>query len=142
MIQDKLNPRLQTFILVLVGLFPMLTVTLRHGGSTIYGVLLLLGLFYARPVWIQITRLEKQFLLAFGLFALVMFLSLYNTEDWPTAGKKIERIIRLVGIIPIFLLLRRFGVETLKATVVGAGVGSIIVGIQAWYFSVIKGHTV
>jgi len=94
-------------------------------------LLLLLGLFFAWPAWQQISPAEKQWIWSLLIFSLVIMLSFIVDAQWPAAFAKIERFARLTGIIPIYLLLRRFQPELLKPLLMGSALALVILFYQS-----------
>jgi len=129
-------------VLALIFFFPVLTTSVKDAGSAIFIILFVAGLIYAWPCWKIIESWEKRVLMGFVVFFLILILSLINTEDYSTAVRKIERFIRLLAIVPIYLLLRRVGTETAKALYYGAAVGCLVLALQGLYFRYILGEQV
>lgn len=103
----------------LVFLFPILAATLRDAGSTIYGILFVLSLFYCTQSWQKLARREKLFLGGLVFFFTLSILSLMMTEDLREGFKRSERYLRLILLIPIYLMLRREQIETGKVFMLG-----------------------
>ncbi len=120
-------------ILSLVFLFPILVATVRDAGSTIYGVLVAVSLFYCKRGWKVLGQREKTLLTALGFFFLISFLSLFLTEDLREGLKRSERYFRLVLLIPIYLMLRSERIETGKAFLSGIVVAVFVMLGQALY---------
>lgn len=128
-------------VLALVFLFPVVTTSVKDAGSAIYLLLFVASLFYAWPCWKEIAYWEKRVLLGFVVFFLILLLSMINTEEYAIAMRKIERFLRLLAIVPIYLLLRRVGTETAKALLFGAALGSLVLALQGLYFRYIVGDS-
>ena len=121
-------------VLVLIFLFPVLTTSVKDAGSAIYILLFVVGLITSWPYWKKLELWEKRVLIGYVVFFLILMLSLINTDDYSTAMRKIERFLRLLAIVPIYLLMRRVGTETAKALYYGAAVGSLVLALQGLYF--------
>jgi len=128
-------------VLALVFLFPVVTTSVKDAGSAIYLLLFVASLFYAWPYWKEISDWERRVLLGFVVFFLILVLSMVNTEEYAIAMRKIERFLRLLAIVPIYLLFRRVGIETAKALVYGAALGSLVLALQGMYFRYIIGDS-
>jgi len=120
-------------LLLLVALFPILTGSVSHGGSVIYLLLILIGVVTAWPSWKKLSRLEKNILLGYCLFVFVALLSMVNADDGPSNIKRLERLLRFLAIVPVYLLVRSVKFDLLKSLLVGSGVGCIVLASQAWY---------
>lgn len=121
------------FLLLLIFLFPVLTATVNHAGSTIYGLLTVLSFFYCREGLRLINPKEKRFLMGFLLFFFFSSLSLLMTEDLRVGVQRLERYARFVVLIPIYLMLRGQAIDTGKAFLAGMFAAVFIMLGQAFY---------
>ena len=121
------------FLLLLIFLFPVLTATVNHAGSTIYGLLTVLSFFYCREGLRLINPKEKRFLMGFLLFFFFSCLSLVMTEDLRVGVQRLERYARFVVLIPIYLMLRGQAIDTGKAFLAGMFAAVFIMLGQAFY---------
>ena len=124
-----MRPKL--LILGLVFIFPIIVASVGGGSLTLI-LLLLLGLIYGRG-WSQLYDWERKFLLGFVILFSIMCLTLVNTEDMTSGLSRLDRYLRIVAIIPIYLMLRRFNLDTGKIFLLGAVIASFVLGVQAWY---------
>ncbi len=109
----------KNFLLLLIFFFPILTATVNHAGSTIYGLLTVLSFFYCRGGLRLISPKEKRFLMGFLLFFSLSCLSLLMTEDLRVGVQRLERYARFVVLIPIYLMLRGQAIDTGEVFLVG-----------------------
>ena len=116
-----------------VFLFPILIATVRHGGGTLYALLFLFGLALGWSAWRTLEAWEKRVLIGFSIFFVLVSLSLANTQDFAGGMKKIERYIHFPLLIPMYLLLKKYRVETGKAFLCGLLVAAMVMFGQALY---------
>ncbi len=135
------QPWQSQIILVLVFLFPIVTTSVKDAGSTIFLLLFVTSLIYAWPYWKKIEHWEKRVLIGFMAFFFILILSLINTDDYSVAMRKMERFLRILAIVPIYLLMRRIGVETAKALFYGTAIGAIVLALQGIYFRYLLGES-
>jgi len=114
-------------------LFPILTATVRHAGSTLYAVLTLLSFFYFKDGLRMLSPKEKRFLLGFVVFFLFSSLSLLMTEDLRVGVQRLERYARFLVIIPIYCMLRAQTIEIGKVFLLGSLVAVFLMLIQGLY---------
>ena len=122
---------LKLAISIIIGLFPALSIAVQGGGSAVLILLFLLGLVFAWPAWREISQREKQWMWSLLGYALIIALSYAFISEWSLAYQEIERFARLVAIIPIYLLLRRFKPELLKPVLLGTAVAIVILFYQS-----------
>ena len=132
-------PNKNLSILIAVFLFPILIATVRHGGGTLYVLLLLFGLFLGWSTWQFLEDWEKRVLVGFSIFFVLVGLSLVNTQDFSSGMKKVERYLHFPLLIPMYLLLKRYQVETGKAFLFGLLIASVVMFAQAFYQTSVLG---
>lgn len=120
-------------LLILVALFPLISLSLHSGGSIIYTLLLIIGLFTAWPEWRQVNRAEKGLIAALGIFFLIAALSLLQTVDVANGHERLERIFRIASVSILFLAFRRFRVDAGPLFLIGLLAGVISLTVQAGY---------
>jgi len=121
-------------IYLVVFLFPILVATVNHGGSVPYLLLVLFGLFLGWSEWAFLESWEKKVLLGFSVFFILISLSFLNAQDYYDGVKKLEKYLLFPAIIPMYLLVKKYQVETGKVYLFGLCVASIVmltVGVQA-----------
>lgn len=117
----------------LIFLFPILTATVRHAGSTIYAILTLLSFFYFRKGVQKLCLKEKRFLLGFAVFFFLACLSLLMTEDLRVGVQRLERYARFLVIIPIYCMLRGQAFESGRTFLAGSIVAIFVMLGQGLY---------
>ena len=122
--KDSLN--IKFFVLLLIFLFPGIAATVQHGGTGIYLILMFAGLVWGWKGFQYLSADEKKVIWGFLFFFFIIILSLINTTDYSMAGKKFERYLRIIGIIPIYLLLVRLNIQIYKPLVLGVLVSAVI----------------
>jgi len=128
---QKYQSTIKLAISILVGLFPILSIAVKDGGSATFLLLFLMGMVFGWPAWKKISLSEKQWLWSLLVFALVIMLSFLVNANWSAGYSKIERFARLVGLIPIYLLFRRFNPELLKPLLFGSALAVVILFYQS-----------
>jgi O-antigen ligase len=123
----------QRLVLLLAALFPLVSVSVASGGSTIYTLLVLPALFLAWPERRHLNRAERRWLLAYLLLFAIAALSLLNTAELELGVEKLERYLRLATLGLIYLFLRRMNVEAGRFFLLGVMAAAFSLGIQAWY---------
>lgn len=128
--------------LSLAFIFPILVATVNHAGTTIYALLVLLSLFHCKGVWEKLSHREKQFLSGLVLFFFFSISSLFMTEDLREGVKRIERYLRLLGLISIYLMLRKKQISSAKMYLSGAFVAAFVMAVQAFYAVEVLKHPI
>lgn len=109
----------QAVAVSLLFLMPVLMGTVQHAASAIYTILLLLSFFFLRNQWQGLASEEKRLMwlliAAFGLIAL----SIVNANDIDKYFARLDRLLRVLAFIPIYLLFRQLSVNALKAFACG-----------------------
>jgi len=134
MILEKYSP-----IHIAVFLFPILIATVRHGGGTLYVLLFLFGLALGWSAWRSLDPWEKRVLIGFSVFFILVSFSLVNTQEIVSGMKKVERYIHFPLLIPMYLLLKKYRVETGKVFLFGLLVAAVVMFGQAFYQTSVLG---
>jgi O-antigen ligase len=122
-----------TLILLVVFLFPILIATVKHGGGLVYSLLLLFGLFLGWSSWKVLLLWEKKALIGFVIFFALLSFSFVNTQDVYNGVKRIEKLTLFPLLVPMYLLVRKYQVETGKIYLLGMFFASFIMFGQAYY---------
>lgn len=134
------RPRwLPTFVQIIALVFPAFAVSVPDGGSVAYLLLALFGLFLGWPAWRELAPAEKRFLLGITAYFLVILLTLIHTQDFDTASRKLDRFLRILLLVPGYLLLRRSGADTGRAFLYGAVVAGFTLAFHGWYQVKVEG---
>lgn len=137
------TPRwLTPFIQIIAFVYPAVAVSVPDGGSISYLLLALFGLFLGWPAWRELSSVEKHILLGFVAYFLVMLLGLTHTQDWYNASHKLSRFLRILLLVPGYLLLRRSGVSLGKAFLYGVVVAGFTLAMHGWYQVSVEGRSV
>lgn len=126
------------FILVAIFIFPGLIATTKFGGA-IYALILLFGLALGWSAWKTLESWEKRVLVGFVLFFLLLSISIINTQDMQNGIKRLGRLIHFPLIIPMYLLLKKYQIETGKFFLMGAAFSTVVMFGLAFYQVVILG---
>ena len=113
------SKHLEKLIFTLIFLFPVSMGTVASAASGILIILLLFGLVLCWSEW-QRTDFDERFLcigmIVFFCFAL---LSVINADDLAKFWSKLERLLRILAFIPIFLFLRKLSFDAVRALSLG-----------------------
>ena len=112
-----------TVALWIIGLFPVVSFSFNHGGSTLYGLLLLMALFFAWPEWRYLERQEKFLVIGYLLLFAVAVLSFVHVQDWDNSFRRLSRIFRIATFGLLFMFLHRARVEPGKVLLFGLCAG-------------------
>lgn len=106
-------------VILCVFLLPITMGTVPGAASTINITLLLIALFFAWQHWKDLTREEK--ILCWGMIAffLAAWLSFINSEDVAKSWARLERLLRVLSFVPIFIFFRRLGRDLTKPLTLG-----------------------
>lgn len=106
-------------VVFLVFLLPIVMGTVPGAASTINILLLLIGLFYAQPYWRSLEREEKILCLGMAAFFLAALTSFINADDVSKSWAKLERLLRVLSFVPIFLLFKKLNLDLIKPLSLG-----------------------
>jgi len=134
MMLEKKSP-----IYIAIFLFPILIATVRHGGGTLYALIFLFGLVFGWSAWRSLEAWEKKVLVGFSIFFVLISLSLINTQDFSSGVKKVERYIHFPLFVPMYLLLKKYQVDTGKVFLLGLLTAAVVMFGQAFYQTSILG---
>jgi O-antigen ligase len=123
----------QRLVLLLAALFPLVSVSVRSGGSVLFTLLVLPALFYAWPERKALDAAEKRWLLAYLSLFVLAAVSLLYVDDLQVGLGKLERYLRLALLGVIYLFLRRMSVEAGRFFLFGVVAAAFSLGGQAWY---------
>lgn len=133
--------KIQSAILSIgLALFLIIGTTVRSGASSIAFIVFLFSCFYLykykNKTIIKLDKLEKIWLYSVILLNIVVLLSSYENASLDLSS--IDSLTRFLFAIPVFFLVRRIGID-LQAILMGASIGAILMGIYAYYQTVILG---
>lgn len=120
-------------VLFLCFAFPVVMASVKDGGSTVYILLFLLAIVFCWKGWVQLDNSEKHILFGVLAFVALSVLSLVNTENFNEANYRLEKLFRLVMLVPVYLLVRRSGVDVSRVFLAGVAVGAFVLAAEAWY---------
>lgn len=119
------------WVRALVFLFPVSVATVGWG-SAIFFLLLFPALYYGRG-WSTLHVWERRLLLGYVAVFAVMSLSMVNAEEYREGVKGLDRYLRFVLMIPIYLMFRRFDFRLGREFAVGALLACVLMMAQAIY---------
>ena len=132
-IPAHINKYIKTLVLSLILLFPIVSASVRHGGTFVYFVLLLLSLIFGWRGWKILYPWEKRVLMGILIFFCLSVLSYFNTENMREGIKHLENFARFIAIIPIYSMIRYYFKPTANIFLIGITLGALFLGMQAWY---------
>ncbi len=127
------------WVRVLVFLFPVSVATVGWG-SAIFFLLLFPALYYGRG-WSALQQWERRLLLGYVAVFAVMSLSMVNAEEYREGIKALDRYLRFVLMIPIYLMFRRFDFRLGREFALGALLACVLMMAQAIYQVTWQGDT-
>jgi O-antigen ligase len=90
----------------LLFLLPITMGTIASTASAIFIVLFVMALIQPRQNWVPTEKYEWLLIILFiGTFAAVL-LSFINADDMRMSVRRLERVLRIIGFIPIYFLLK------------------------------------
>jgi len=128
---DRFQNTLQLAISILIGLFPVLSIAVQGGGSMVLILLFLLSLVFAWPAWRELHPDEKKWMWSLLAFGVIFCLLYVTTANWKTGYVSIEHFARLVAIVPIYMMVRRFKPSLLKPLLIGSALAILILFYQS-----------
>lgn len=111
------------FIGVCVLLISVMGTSVSHVASGSFALLLLFSLFIIREwkdLWQQLAKYEKWLLISFILYAFSGIVAFVNVQDVDEYIKDIERYLRFLAAVPIYLLFIKYKEYFLKYLYAGA----------------------
>ncbi len=97
--------------------------SVHHAASTAFGLLFVTSVAMAKhwvPTWRILNRNEKLLLGAFSLYAVSGVLAYFNVQDVDEYIKDLERYLRFLLAIPIYLYARKHKVDVIRYLYAGA----------------------
>ncbi len=117
---------------ILTLLFPAV-VSLKHGVSTVFLLMLLVSifmLFQSRP---RLNNMAKYILAGFMVLILVSVLSLINADDMENGIRRIKKLANFILLVPIFMAMVSVRTNLIKPFVIGACIGGfVLLGITIY----------
>lgn len=117
----------------IVFLFPLFIATTPSVGGVLYVLLFLAGVGLGWSAWGDLEAWEKKILIGFVLFCALISLSLINNHDVVNGVKRLTRYMHFPLLIPMYLLLKKYKVETGKVFLIGLLATSVVMFGQAIY---------
>ncbi len=125
-------------VFLLVLLFPVFSLSLRHWLSGIYSLLLLLSLAFAWRSRTALCREEKVLFTLLALYLASFFLSA-TLNEWTDASiRRLGNVGKYLLFFPLYLYIRRYP-AALKFLLMGVLLGAGVLGLQALYDILVRG---
>lgn len=119
-------------LFVLLFLFPVLSLSVRHWISGLFSLLALLSLFFAWPVLKPLQREEKILLGIFGFYFFSILLSSTVTGWSEYSFHRLGTELKYLVFCPFYLYVRQHPVAW-RGLIIAIPLGGIVLGIQAIY---------
>ena len=122
----KNNPQ-EVFVGICVFFVAVMGTSVHHVASAAFALLLVASLFIIKNwgnTWSQLSKNEKWLLTGFGLYALSGVIAFVNVQDVQEYIKDLERYLRFLAAIPVYLYIKKYNVNVIKylyAGVVASG---------------------
>ena len=122
----KNNPQ-DVFVGVCIFCVAVMGTSVHHVASTAFALLFIASLFIIKNwayTWRQLSKNEKWLLTGFGLYALSGVIAFVNVQDVQEYTKDIERYVRFLAAVPVYLYIKKYNVNVIKflyAGVVASG---------------------
>ena len=121
-------------LFVLLFLFPIFSLSIRHWLSGLFSIITLLALFFAWGKQKPLHKEEKILLGIFGLYFFSILLSSTVTGWTASSYHRLGTELKYILFIPLYLYIRRYP-ATWRGLLVGLPLGGIVIGFQAIYDS-------
>jgi len=116
------NPQ-QVFIGLGVFFTAIMGTSVHHVASTVFGVFFIASLFTItkwKSTWSDLTKYEKWLLIGFACYTASGVVSFINVQDVHEYTKILERYLRFLLAIPMYLYIRYYKINVLRYLYVGA----------------------
>lgn len=128
----KTKNLIEKSVLLLIFLFPILSLSVRHWLSGIFSILALLSVIYLFKKHDKLYTEEKILLWIFFAFIFSFILSA-TLNDWTyTSLKRIDTESKYLLFFPLYIFLRQF-VPLRDILLTGSVLGGLMLGLQALY---------
>ena len=121
-------------LFVLLFLFPILSLSVRHWLSGAFSLITLLSLFYAWPS-LKVKPLQREEKVLFAIFGLYFFSILLSSTVTGWSESSYHRLgteIKYLAFFPFYLYIRQYPAAW-RGLILAIPLGGIVLGIQAVY---------
>ena len=97
--------------------------SVHHVASTVFALLLVASFFIINDwgvTWRRLKSNEKWLLIGFGLYAISGMIAFVNVQDIDEYIKDLERYLRFLAAVPIYLFVRKYKVNAARYLYAGA----------------------
>ena len=129
---------LNWWVRILIFVFPI-TVATVGWGSVIFLLLLFPALYYGRG-WSTLHVWERRLLFGYVAVFAAMSLSMVNAEEFREGVKALDRYLRFLLILPLYLMFRRYRFSMGREFALGALMACVLMMTQALYQVEWQGH--
>ncbi len=118
---------------LLIFLLPSIAVTVNSGATSLFWLLSVPAVIFFWRSRVQLHNLEKILLYGIVFFSLIMGLSLINAENLSDSLGSFERYIRFLLFVPLYLFVRKYGLDLAPIISWGLMLGCLVMGLVAIY---------
>ncbi|VAX14637.1 hypothetical protein MNBD_GAMMA24-987 [hydrothermal vent metagenome] len=125
-------------LFVLLFLFPILSLSVRHWLSGVYSLIVLLSLYYA---WRSSKSLQREEKILFAIFGLYFFSILLSSTVTGWSGSSYHRLgteMKYLAFFPFYLYVRQHP-RAWQGLIMTIPLGGIVIGLQAIYDTYFSG---
>ncbi len=101
----------------------VLGTSVHNVASTAFALMLIASFFIIKDwsfTWKQLSKYEKWLLICFGLYAASGVIAFINVQDVHEYIKELERYLRFLAAVPIYLFVRKYKINAIKYIYAGA----------------------
>jgi O-antigen ligase len=117
-----------------IFIFPLIGGSVRDAGSVVYVLLAMISLFYLRSGQVTLDKTEKLIFYGFICYFTFASLTIFLADEIKPALSQIDRSLRYLAFIPMYLAVRRNDVELSKSFLNGLA----FAGIALFLASLVK----
>ncbi len=111
---------------LLIFSFPVVAETVDSGATTIFSIWFLLSLIYGWRGWHALQTWEKFLLYGMLAFAIVIALSMTQSEHLDEGISKYSKYLRFAAFVPMYLMVRRWNPDLSRALICGVMLASVV----------------
>lgn len=110
---------LQGLVWLMVFLLPVLMGTVGSAASTITILLFLISCWLGWGAWNQTSPIEKAVCVGMIVFFFLALVSFVNADDLPKSWARLERLLRTLAFVPVFLFFKRLPINLITPLTYG-----------------------
>lgn len=122
LVDVKSKPQ-EVFVGICIFFVAFMGTSVYHVASTAFAVLLIASFFIIKDwgdTWKKLNKNEKWLLVGFGVYALSGVVAFINVQDVREYIKDLERYVRFLAAVPIYLYIKKYKINVVKYLYAGA----------------------